>query len=157
MTKRNLKIVPALFSLRDEFLQPFDQVFDQMMTTQFPTFFEQAGIDFHAGSYPKCNIVDKDDEIEITAEIPGLNKDDVNIKVADGILTISGKRVTENNGTPETFIRRELKHSSFKRSFTLSDTLDTTRISAKFENGILNLIIPKKEEAKPRTIEVNID
>ena len=157
MTKRNVKPVPALFGLRDEFLKPFDEVFDQMMTNQFPTFFEQTGIDFHAGSYPKCNIIDKDDEVQVTAEIPGLNKDDVNIKVADGVLTISGKRVEGTNGSIGRFIRRELKHSSFKRSFTLADTLDPTKIGAKFENGILNLTIPKKESAKPRTIEVNID
>ena len=155
MTKRNVKPVPGFFALRDEFLQPFDQVFDQMMTNQFPTFFEEAGIDFAKGSYPKCNIIDDVNEVIIVAEIPGLSKDDVSIKVEDGVLTISGTRTASTNGTAK-YIRRELKHSSFKRSFTLSDTLDATEINASFENGILNVTIPKKEEAKPQTIDIEI-
>ena len=155
MTKRNVKPVPGFFALRDEFLQPFDQVFDQMMTNQFPTFFEEAGIDFAKGSYPKCNIIDDTDDVKIIAEIPGLSKSDVNITVEDGVLTISGTRTSSSNASAK-YIRRELKHSSFKRSFTLSDTLDAINIAAKFENGILEISIPKKEESKPRTIEVNI-
>lgn len=155
MKQRNVKPVPGFFQLRDEFLQPFDQVFDQMMTNQFPTFFEQAGIDFAKGSYPKCNIMDDVDEVTVMAEIPGLTKDDVSIKVEDSVLTISGTRVNSTNGTAK-YIRRELKHSSFKRSFTLADILDVTKISAAFENGILTISIPKKEEAKPQSIDIEI-
>ena len=155
MTKRNVKPVPGFFALRDEFLQPFDQVFDQMMTNQFPTFFEEAGIDFAKGSYPKCNIIDDVNDVTVVAEIPGLTKDDVSIKVEDSVLTISGTRTTSTNGTAK-FIRRELKHSSFKRSFTLSDILDALSINASFENGILNITIPKKEESKPQTIDIEI-
>ena len=155
MKKKNVKPVPGFFALRDEFLQPFDQVFDQMMTTQFPTFFEEAGIDFAKGSYPKCNIMDDVNDVTVMAEIPGLSKDDVSIKVEDSVLTISGQRVSATNGTAK-YIRRELKHSSFKRSFTLSDTLDTMNIDASFENGILTITIPKKEESKPKSIDIEI-
>jgi len=155
MTKKNVKPVNGFFALRDEFLQPFDQVFDQMMTTQFPTFFEEAGIDFAKGSYPKCNIMDDVNDVTVMAEIPGLSKDDVSIKVEDSVLTISGTRINSTNGTAK-YIRRELKHSSFKRSFTLSDTLDAMSIDASFENGILTITIPKKEESKPQTIDIEI-
>ena len=147
----------AFIDMRDEFLKPFDQVFDQMLTQQFPNFAEQTGIDFLKGAYPKCNIIDTDDAVKVIAEIPGLTKDDVNIKVENGVMTISGKQAHVDNTEREVkYIRRELKHSSFKRSFELGDTLDPTKISALFENGILTITILKREEAKPHSIDIEI-
>ena len=147
----------AFIDMRDEFLKPFDQVFDQMLTQQFPNFAEQTGIDFLKGAYPKCNILDMDDSVSVVAEIPGLTKDDVNIKVENGVMTISGKQAHVDNTEREVkYIRRELKHSSFKRSFELGDTLDPTKISALFENGILTITILKREEAKPHSIDIEI-
>lgn len=150
----------AFIDMRDEFLKPFDQVFDQMLTQQFPNFAEQTGIDFLKGAYPKCNIIDTTEDVQVIAEIPGLTKDDVNIKVESGVMTISGKQsaMTKKGEAKQIkYIRRELKHSSFKRSFELGDTLDPSKISAKFENGILNITIPKKEESLPKTIDITID
>ena len=146
----------AFIAMRDEFLKPFDLVFDQMLNTQFPNFYEQTGIDFAKGSYPKCNIFDIDDVIEVHAEIPGLTKEDVSISVEDSVLTIAG---TKKHSISEDakYIRRELKNSSFRRSFSLGDTLDSEGISAKFENGMLLVTIPKKEESKPRKVEITID
>jgi HSP20 family protein len=146
----------AFIGYRDEFLKPFDLVFDQMLNAQFPNFFEQTGIDFEKGSYPKCNIVDIDEFIEVHAEIPGLTKEDVSISVEDGVLTISGSKKHTITGDAK-YIRRELKNSTFRRSFTLGDTLDPTGITAKFENGMLLITIPKKEESKPRKIDITID
>jgi len=71
-------------------------------------------------------------------------------------MTISGNGKGSYDSNVR-YIRRELKHSSFKRSFELGDTLDTTKITAKFENGILKIIIPKKDEALPKTIDITID
>ena len=147
----------AFIDMRDEFLKPFDQVFDQMLTQQFPNFAEQTGIDFLKGAYPKCNIIDTAEDVQVIAEIPGLTKDEVNIKVENGVMTISGKQAFTSKDTEVKYIRRELKHSSFKRSFELGDTLDPSKISANFENGILNITIPKKEESLPKTIDITID
>ena len=141
--------------MREEFLIPFDRVFDQMMNNQFPNFTEQTGIDFEKGSYPKCNIIDTDESVDIIAEIPGLTKEDVSIKVEDGLLTLSGKGKTDKFKDVK-FIKRELKHSSFRRSFKIGDTLDATGIDANFIDGLLSISIPKKEESKPRTININI-
>jgi len=155
--KRKRPTQMAFIDMRDEFLKPFDQVFDQMLTQQFPNFAEQTGIDFLKGAYPKCNILDMDDAVSVVAEIPGLTKDDVNIKVENGVMTISGKQAHVDNTEREVkYIRRELKHSSFKRSFELGDTLDPTKISALFENGILTITILKREEAKPHSIDIEI-
>ena len=146
----------AFIDMRDEFLKPFDQVFDQMLTQQFPNFAEQTGIDFLKGAYPKCNIIDTTEDVQVIAEIPGLTKDEVNIKVESGVMTISGKQAFASKDTEVKYIRRELKHSSFKRSFELGETLDPTKISALFENGILTITILKKEEAKPHSIDIEI-
>lgn len=148
----------AFIDMRDEFLKPFDQVFDQMLTQQFPNFTEQTGIDFLKGAYPKCNIIDTNEDVQVIAEIPGLTRDEVSIKVESGFMTISGKQASMTKDDNEVrYIRRELKHSSFKRSFELGDTLDPTKISANFENGILNITIPKKEESLPKTIDIAIN
>lgn len=147
----------AFIDMRDEFLKPFDQVFDQMLTQQFPNFTEQTGIDFLKGAYPKCNIIDTTEDVQVIAEIPGLTRDEVSIKVENGVMTISGKQASMIKDDEVKYIRRELKHSSFKRSFELGDTLDPTKISANFENGILNITIPKKEESLPKTIDIAIN
>ena len=155
MTQKHFNPVTGILQMRDEFLIPFDRVFDQMMNNQFPNFTEQTGIDFEKGAYPKCNIIDLDESIDIIAEIPGLTKEDVSIKVEDGLLTLSGKS-KEDQYKHAKFIKRELKHSSFRRSFKIGDTLDTSGIDATFEAGILTITIPKKEESKPRSIKINI-
>jgi len=144
MKKQNL---PSLFNYRDSFIDSFDSVFDQMVQKQFPTLTDEFGLDFLSkSSYPKVDIVDFKDRLEITSEIPGLSKQDISIEIKDSVLTISGKKLEKNqNGEQGTYLYRELKHSSFKRSFTLSDNLASSRIKAKFENGTLNITIPKIE------------
>jgi|TARA_R100000084_G_C4592748_1_gene119272 HSP20 family protein len=144
MKKQNL---PKLFNYRDNFIDSFDRVFDQMVQKQFPTFTDEFGLDFLTkAAYPKVDVVDFKDRLEITSEIPGLTKKDISIEVKDGVLTISGQKKDKvDNEDKGTYIYRELKHSSFKRSFTLSDTLEADKIKAKFENGILNISIPKTE------------
>ena len=144
MKKQNL---PSLFNYRDSFIDSFDSVFDQMVQKQFPTLTDEFGLDFLSKSaYPKVDIVDFKDRLEITSEIPGLSKQDISIEIKDSVLTISGKKLEKNQNEEQgTYLYRELKHSSFKRSFTLSDNLASSRIKAKFENGTLNIAIPKIE------------
>ena len=144
MKKQNL---PKLFNYRDNFIDSFDRVFDQMVQKQFPTFTDEFGLDFLTkAAYPKFDVVDFKDRLEITSEIPGLTKKDISIEVKDGVLTISGQKIDKTNNEDQgTYIYRELKQSSFKRSFTLSETLEANKIKAKFENGILNISIPKTE------------
>ena len=108
---------------RDEFLTPFDKIFDQMMSKQFPAFQEEVGVSFNKGSYPKVNVYEYDDKIGIVAEIPGLDKNQVSVEVEEDMLTISGdKHGFEDEGAK--CINRELKHSSFKWSPKLKDLLN---------------------------------
>ena len=140
---------------RDEFLTPFDKIFDQLMLKQFPNFQEEVGVSFAQGAYPKVNVYEYDDKIGIVAEIPGLDKKNVAVDVEDGVLTISGdKHGLEDDGGK--CITRELKQSSFKRSFNLGEYLDGENVSAKFKDGMLSISIPKREPEKPKKKFVKI-
>jgi len=140
---------------RDEFLTPFDTIFDQMMNKQFPAFQEEVGVSFNQGAYPKVNIYEYDDRIGIMAEIPGLDRKNVSVEVEQNLMTISGdKHGFDGDGAK--CITRELKHSSFKRSFNLGEHLDGEDISASFKDGMLTISIPKKEPEVPKKKMVKI-
>ena len=140
---------------RDEFLTPFDKIFDELMNKQFPAFQQEVGVSFNKGAYPKVNVYEYDDKIGIIAEIPGLDKKNVSVEVEDNLLTISGdKHGLEDDGAK--CITRELKHSSFKRSFNLGEHLDGEDVSASFKDGLLSIAIPKKEPEKPKKKFVKI-
>ena len=140
---------------RDEFLTPFDKIFDELMSKQFPTFQEEVGVSFNQGAYPKVNVYEYDDKIGIVAEIPGLDKKNVSVDVEDQVLTISGdKHGLQDDGGK--CITRELKQSSFKRSFNLGEYLDGENVSAIFKDGMLSISIPKKEPEKPKKTFVKI-
>ena len=140
---------------RDEFLTPFDKIFDQLMAQQFPTFQEEVGVSFNQGAYPKVNVYEYDDKIGIVAEIPGLDKKNVTIDVEEQVLTISGdKHGFDTDGGK--CITRELKQSSFKRSFNLGDHLDGEDVSAAFKDGMLSISVPKKEPEQPKKKFVKI-
>ena len=149
-----VKVKPGHFN-RDEFLTPFDRIFDSLMDQTFPTFKEEVGVSFNQGAYPKVNIYEYDDKVGIVAEIPGLDKKNVTVDVEDGVLTISGdKHGFDTDGGK--CITRELKQSSFKRSFTLGEHLSGDDISAKFKDGMLSVSIPKVTPEKPKKKFVKI-
>ena len=146
--------VPLHFN-RDEFLTPFDRMFDNIVSNQFPEFEKDFGISFEKGSFPKVDVADYDDCVVIIAEIPSLKKDALKIDVEDSILSISGDKHQLNDANVH-YIRKELKHSSFRRSFQLGDLLDSKKISANFEDGVLRIEIPKKEPNVPKKYEIDI-
>ena len=140
---------------RDEFLTPFDKIFDQLMAKQFPTFQEEVGVSFNQGAYPKVNVYEYDDKIGIVAEIPGLDKKNVTVEVEDQVLIISGdKHGFDSDGGK--CITRELKQSAFTRSFNLGEYLDGSNVSATFKDGMLSISIPKKEPEQPKKHSVKI-
>ncbi len=125
---------------RDEFLTPFDRMFDQIIQTQFPQ------IEKH----------EYDDKVGVIAEIPGLDKKDLSIDVEDGVLTISGNKHGLFDDEGAKVIRRELKQSSFKRQFELGELLDGDKVKASFKSGLLSIEIPKIEPEKPKKTSVKI-
>ena len=135
---------------REQFLTPFDKMFDQIINSQFPEIEKQIGVKpFQGTAYPKVNVYEYDDKVGVIAEIPGLDKKDLMIEVEDGKLTISGDKHGTFDVKGAKVIRRELKHSSFRRSFELGDLLDGSKIKANFKDGLLSIDIPKIEPKKP--------
>tara|TARA_B110000908_G_scaffold154001_1_gene190964 strand:- start:416 stop:889 length:474 start_codon:yes stop_codon:yes gene_type:complete len=145
------------FFNRDDFLTPFDKMFDQMVSTHYPDIAKSVGVNPMQGSaYPKVNVYEYDDKVGIIAEIPGLDKKQLEVSVEEGVLTISGDKHSafENDGAK--VLRRELKQSSFKRQFELGDLLDGENISADFKDGILSVSVPKLEPKQPKIHTVKI-
>ena len=142
---------------REEFLTPFDKMFDQLIETSFPQITKQVGVKPYSGTaYPKVNVYEYDSKVGVIAEIPGLDKKDLTIDVEDGVLTIAGNKHGLFDDTGAKVIRRELKQSSFKRQFELGELLDGENVKATFKDGLLSVEIPKIEPEKPKKTSVKI-
>lgn len=142
---------------REQFLTPFDKMFDQIINSQFPEIEKQIGVKpFQGTAYPKVNVYEFEDKVGLIAEIPGLDKKDLNIEVEDGKLTISGDKHGTFDVKGAKVIRRELKQSSFKRQFELGDLLDGEKVKANFKDGLLSIEIPKIEPKIPEKKLVKI-
>ena len=103
---------------------------------------------------PAVDIFEKDDDLVIRAEIPGVNKDDIDINVESNTLSIRGERKREEEYEEDRAYKMERVFGSFVRTFRLPRTVDSSRISANYTNGVLELQLPKADEAKPRRIEI---
>lgn len=109
------------------------------------------------GYLPPVNVRETDDNFELELIVPGFTKEDFEIKVDDGILSITVQKEKEQAETKDGYTRREYRARNFTRRFTLPEAADDTAINAAYHNGILTLTLPKKEEAKPqpaRLIEI---
>jgi HSP20 family protein len=100
---------------------------------------------------PSVNIKENADSFNVEMAVPGFSKDEFRIELNNNLLTISSEKNVENEiNEGENFTRREFSYQSFSRSFTLPNTVNSDKIGANYENGILKVSIPKKEEAKPK-------
>jgi HSP20 family protein len=100
---------------------------------------------------PSVNIKESNEDFEVEVAAPGLGKGDFKIELNHDLLTISSdKKIDNETRNGQHFTRREFSYQSFSRSFTLPNTADSEKIQAKYENGILKVVIPKKEEARPK-------
>ena len=103
-----------------------------------------------SGTVPAVNIKELDSQFEIELAVPGMNKDDFEIEVEDGVLSISSTQEEEQVNEKGKFTRREFSYSSFRRSFTLPDSVDPTKIDATYKEGVLLVLLPKHKEAQPQ-------
>ena len=104
--------------------------------------------DWESNSLPAVNISENKDDYRIELAAPGLSKNDFKINLEDDVLTISSEKEDKKEEKDEQIMRREFNYSKFSRSFTLSETIDVDKIKASFKDGVLNLVLPKMEEAK---------
>lgn len=105
---------------------------------------------------PVVDISDDKDNLYIVIEVPGMDKDDIKVNVKNQLLTICGEKKVSNEEKDKNVYRSERSYGTFCRSFELPDASAPEKIAADYLNGILKLTIPKREEAKPREIEVTI-
>ena len=105
--------------------------------------------------HPRVDMFEKDDKVVIKAELPGLEKKDLNLEIKDGVLTLKGERKYDHEVKEENFYRREMSYGKFIRSFTLPAEVDADKIKAEFQNGLLTVEVPKSEAHKPKQIKVN--
>ena len=113
------------------------------------------GSDF-VSSLPSVNIIERADNFKVELAAPGLEKSDFDINIEKNQLTISAKQEKKEEETEDKFTRREFNYTSFSRSFRLTEKVDSKNISAKYENGVLEVTVPKKEEAKEQPA-INIE
>ncbi|MFH1891376.1 MAG: Hsp20/alpha crystallin family protein [Candidatus Zixiibacteriota bacterium] len=110
------------------------------------------------GWIPPVDIIESKESIIVKAEAPGLEKDSFKVLVEDGVLTVSGEKKVEvdENDKSRNFHRSERIYGSFSRSFTLPNNVDQKNVSAKYRHGVLEVTLPKSEEAKAKEIEIEV-
>ena len=106
--------------------------------------------------FPPVNITDNATNYLAELLVPGYAKADFKVKLEENILTVSAEQKLSENVEGSKMVRKEFSLKAFKRSFTLDDKMDTENISAKYENGLLQLTLPKKEEVKPEVKDISI-
>ncbi len=104
----------------------------------------------------KVNIVENEDGYTLTAEVPGIKEKDIDLEIKDGLMTLKGHTEESQEKEENHYRMREFSRRSFERSFRIGEGVDPDKISAKLENGVLTVVLPKKEEAKPKTVKVEI-
>ena len=108
-------------------------------------------------AFPKINVVENADDYTLTAEVPGMKEGDINVEIEDGTLTLTGRQEEKQETEEKNYRMREFQSRSFARSFRLGDGIDADRVSARIRNGILTVALPRKEEAKPKSVKVKFE
>ena len=110
-----------------------------------------------AGVFPLLNVTEDKDKYYVRAELPGIKGNDLDISVTGNTLSISGERKIAAEGAKEAYVLREYRTGTYFRQFTLSEVIDQGKIDAEMNDGVLRLVLPKVEPAKPRRITVKVD
>ena len=105
---------------------------------------------------PAVDIYEHDGNIVLKAEIPGIDPKEVDVRVENNVLTLRGERKIDNEIKRESYHRVERAYGTFSRSFTLPNVVDTEKIKAEYRDGVLRVTLPKREEAKPKQISINV-
>jgi len=106
---------------------------------------------------PAVDIYETEHELVVKADLPDIKPEELDIRVENNILTIRGERKFDKKGDEGNYLRVERSYGTFSRSFALANTVNTEAIKADYQNGVLTLSIPKREEAKPKQIKVNVE
>jgi len=115
-------------------------------------------LDFADCASMKTDVIEEDNDYKLVAELPGFNKEDISADIKNGMLTIKAQTSNENNEKDENgkYVRRERRNMSYQRSFRVGDNVHSEDISAKYENGVLTMTIPKKAEEKNNALQIEV-
>src|ERR1700741_2882746 len=120
--------------------------------------FERVGEESNLTAWaPSVDIYETEQELVVKADLPDVDPKDLDIRVENNILTIRGERKFEKKVNEENYLRVERAYGSFSRSFALANTVNTEAIKADYQDGVLTLVVPKREEAKAKQIKVNVE
>ncbi len=138
-----------IVSIQDEMNQLFDNFFGGRVPRRW--------LKAEEGLWtPNVDVSETKDEIVVTAEMPGMKKEDIKLSVQDNVITLSGEKKSEEEKKDANFYRLERSFGSFCRSFTLPTPVEAEKIKANFKDGILKVTLPKSEKVKPKEIPINI-
>jgi HSP20 family protein len=127
--------------------------FNRLFTRDFPRFFDEGDASITTWM-PAVDIYETEHDLTLKAELPGVDPKDIEARVEDGTLYLKGERKFEKESKKENYHRIERTYGSFMRSFALPTSVDADKVSAEYKDGVLTLTLPKKEEAKAKTITV---
>jgi HSP20 family protein len=137
--------------------EPFRGSFDSQLNRAFGDFFGRATQDQNLTPWaPAVDIYEGEHELVVKADLPDVKPEELDIRVENNILTIRGERKFEKRSDEKNYLRVERSYGSFARSFSLANTVNSEAIKADYKDGVLTLSIPKREEAKPKQIKVNV-
>lgn len=139
---------PALFS-------DFDRMFDDFFGRRWlrPAGWERPFAEL--ASMPSVDVIDRDDEVVVRAEVPGYKKEDIEISVSDSSLTLKGEMKTEEKEEKGDYYRCEISHGAFTRVISLPAEVDDSKAKASMKDGVLELTLPKREKSKRHTITIS--
>jgi HSP20 family protein len=132
----------------------FDRLQDEMSGLFHRVFGDESRSVANGGFAPLTDVAETESAYEITAELPGVKAEDLNVEVQEGTLLISGKKTEEKEEKGKTFHRVERYSGEFRRAVALPTAVDTDRVDASFKDGVLKVTVPKAEAAKPKQINI---
>jgi HSP20 family protein len=138
-----------LTRIQDEFNRVFD---DRLFRWR-----KNEGEELGSAFFPPVDVFEDAAQLTITAELPGIEPNAVDVHVENGVLTLKGERKLEKEDRKDNYLRIERTYGSFARTFTLPPTVNSEQVKAEFKNGLLKVVLPKREETKPRSIKVKVD
>lgn len=125
---------------------------DEEFSSFFPSYVEREAKHWH----PPVDVLENENAFIIKVELPEVDEKKVDMKIEKNVLTLTGEREMEKEETGSNYRRMERYYGSFERSFRLPDSVDTDKVTAKMGQGVLNIVLPKKEETKPKSIKVEV-
>jgi HSP20 family protein len=114
--------------------------------------------DWATGTWaPAVDIYEQGGDLVLKAELPGVDPKDVDVRIENNVLTLKGERRADNEVKRDSYHRVERSYGAFTRAFTLPTTVDTTKVKADFKDGLLRVVLPKREESKPKQVQIEVN